>query len=113
MKGLLMGEALNMLEVITAGKRCSKRVFRLMDAVIMGSDVEACIAIRRNRILLRWWATKHLRYLRRQLADPPDGLCESDIREDITTVVRLLRTLEPFYLKRARGMLTSPARCCV
>lgn len=108
-----MGETLNMLEAITARKRHSKRIFRLMDTVVMGTDAEACIAIRRNRILLRRWASKYLRQLKRQLTDLPEGLCESDVREEITAVVRLLRTLEPFYLKRARKMLTSPARCCV
>ena len=108
-----MGETLNILEAITAGRQPSKRVFHLLDAVILGSDTEACLAIRRNRIWLRRRALGYLRRLRRQAASPPDGLCREDIWREARTVVLLIRSLQPAYLKWSRGLLTGPARCRV
>ncbi|MYB75524.1 MAG: hypothetical protein F4X83_00160 [Chloroflexi bacterium] len=106
-----MSRELNMLEAITAGKRLTKRFEHLMHAVISGSDTKACLAIRRNRFWLRRLARKRYRRLRRQVADPPAGTSRDDVKNDISDTAMAIRSLEPFYLVRAREVLTRPVRC--
>lgn len=104
---------MNMLEAITADCRPSERFFSLMDAVMTGSETEACLAVSNNRLWLRRLACKRHRRLRRRASALPEGEERDNVIEDARATNTVIRALARHRLKKAPGLLVEPVHCRV